>query len=103
MSDKMPAPRVEVILFRGKNGGFATREHDLGRVQLIAPHLDVKDVMPWNESWGFSESRALEFGKEWATFLGWPMVVLREHREVQVATTRVVEHLIDVPDSFKEV
>lgn len=84
VSPILNCPRVEVIHFMGKNGGFATKDSELGRVQLIAHNEEPKSVMPWNEPHGLSRGSALELGLEWSKFLRWPIYTLEEVREVTV-------------------
>lgn len=82
-SKTLPAPRVEVVLFRGRTSGFQQKDHDLGRVQLIARDLRIHDAMAWNEPVGVSPDRARRMGEEWASFLGWPLVVIQQERQPQ--------------------
>lgn len=79
-----PAPRVEVIYFMGKTGGFATKDSPLGRVQLVSEDLSIRDVMPWNQRSGFSRAQADDEGKEWAEFLKWPLVTVLEKKHIDV-------------------
>lgn len=66
----------------GRTGGFASKDSPLGRVQLVAADLTVRDVMPWNQRYGFSRQQADDEGKDWATFLGWPLVTIVEHKHI---------------------
>jgi hypothetical protein len=38
--------------------------------------------MPWNQRSGFSRQQADDEGKDWATFLGWPLVTVLEKKEI---------------------
>lgn len=77
----LPPLHIRIVKFRGKNGGFAIKEQDMYRVEI------VKDLVPMLIAGGgydYSERYyAMQRAQPWADFLGIPILDASEHRDIE--------------------
>ena len=73
---------VQLIQFKGKNGGFAVNETTLYRVQILGVDANTHTIEPKLAG----KSDAVQIAERWASLTGFP---LKRYKDVKLTTSKL--------------
>jgi hypothetical protein len=84
-----PQPRIQIVEYMGKSGGFATTETRLYKLQLVNQAGFTRNV--GSTEWGLDAVSAVNLANGWKEFLSWPVIRMRERVTQTIDLIRVVD------------